>query len=275
MVIEDNLEVLVSTMHRSSLDFIDKMFLKVEMSKINILIINQTTDKNILTSNQPNIRVINAFDTGLSKSRNLALANAKSKYILIADDDLVYEGNFYKTILDTFKNYQDAALITFEAYDDSGSPMRFYPEKSSKHDYKSISKVSSIEIAFNLETIKKLNVSFNEYFGLGSTFQTGEEQIFARAVFKHQPCYFVKQKIVQHPYFTSGRDGGSDRLLYARAAIFYKKNGALSYLKLIHYVFLILKKDEISWNQVIPKLKMGLKGISSYKALVKQGFETR
>lgn len=270
---DENLEVLISTMNRNSINFIYKMFEKTELSKFNVLIINQTTKDNKLSSKLPNVRVINSFEKGLSKSRNLALKNAKSKYVVIADDDLVYEKEFYKSILEAFKQNKDAAIISFEAYDDNGLPMRKYPNQSQLHSFETISKVSSREIVINLEVLNKNDIKFNENFGLGSLFETGEEQLFAEEVFKHEKCVFKKIKIVEHPYFTSGRESGSDRLIYARSALFYKKYGFYSYIKLLHYLFLVLKSKEISANQIFYKLKIGLKGIAKYKELLRKGIE--
>ncbi|UAB75816.1 glycosyltransferase [Mesoflavibacter sp. SCSIO 43206] len=270
---DENLEVLISTMNRNSINFIYKMFEKTELSKFNVLIINQTTKDNKLSSKLPNVRVINSFEKGLSKSRNLALKNAKSKYVVIADDDLVYEKEFYKSILEAFKQNKDAAIISFEAYDDNGLPMRKYPNQSQLHSFETISKVSSREIVINLEVLNKNDIKFNENFGLGSLFETGEEQLFAEEVFKHEKCVFKKIKIVEHPYFTSGRESGSDRLIYARSALFYKRHGFYSYIKLLHYLFLVFKSKEISTNQIFYKLKIGLKGIAKYKELLRKGLE--
>lgn len=39
-------------------------------------------------------------------------------------------------------------------------------------------KLSSVEVAFRLDSIKKNGICFNEYFGAGSRFYMGEENIF-------------------------------------------------------------------------------------------------
>ncbi|WP_397363425.1 glycosyltransferase [Olleya sp. R77988] len=270
MLEEDQFEVLISTMNRDSLDFIDIMFSKVKTIDFNILIINQTTPKKSLSSTNPKIRVVNSLEKGLSKSRNLALTNAKSKIVLISDDDLVYESNFKTIILEAYKRNPEAALISFESCDTDGKPMRQYPEHSIVHNFRSLTPISSREISVNLKMVRDLDIIFDEDFGLGSTFEIGEEQIFSRAILKHKTCLFEKQNIVQHPFETSGRNSGSDKLLFARAALFYNQRGeVVSYLKLFHYVYLILKSGDIGFGAVFYKLKMGLKGIKKYKAILK------
>jgi glycosyltransferase involved in cell wall biosynthesis len=45
-----------------------------------------------LVSDFPSVRVVNSFEKGLSKSRNLGLLNAHGKIVLLADDDEVFKG---------------------------------------------------------------------------------------------------------------------------------------------------------------------------------------
>ena len=54
------------------------------------MIINQTTQDKQLESDLSNVRVINAFELGLSKSRNLALQHSTADIVLFADDDVEY-----------------------------------------------------------------------------------------------------------------------------------------------------------------------------------------
>ncbi|MEZ4791903.1 MAG: glycosyltransferase [Gelidibacter sp.] len=262
------LEILIATMNRGSLDFLDEMFINTDSSKCHLLIINQTTPELLLASNKPNIRVINSFERGLSKSRNLALQNAKGDIVLIADDDIVFEEGFFKHILQSFKLKTEAAMITFIAMNLDGTPYRNYRKSAHWHDFKSIHDVISWEIAFRVQRIKDLNIQFDENFGLGSIFQTGEEYIFVRDVLiAGGKCYFENVPIVSHPEYSSGKDEGSDRLVYARAAIQYKVNKGLSYLWLPKYLFFLLRHDFIRFDEIRHKLAQGLKGIQDYKKI--------
>ncbi len=57
-----DIEILISTMNRISLSFLDSMFPNNELEKLNILIVNQTINGKELFSNKCNIRVFNSFD---------------------------------------------------------------------------------------------------------------------------------------------------------------------------------------------------------------------
>lgn len=262
------LEVLIATMNRNSLDFLTEMFQYNDISKCHILIINQTTKEYILNSSQSNIRVVNSFEKGLSNSRNLALQNTNAKYALIADDDVVFEKDFQNIILEAFDTYSQATLITFKAKDFNGNTYRNYLPNSQRHNLKSIKGVISWEIAIN---ITKLQSKFDTLFGLGAEFETSEEYLFARdIVLKQQEAYFYNMFIVGHPVFNSGKDLGSNKIVYARAALNYKLYGNKVYAWIFKYLFFLVRNKYIHFKEISSKFKIAIHGIQKYKALIKR-----
>jgi hypothetical protein len=268
-------EILLSTMHRTTLSFLAEMFPDDDFLNYHILIINQTTKDKLLTSQYPNIRVINTFETGLSKSRNLAIRNAKGHICLIADDDVKYKLGFKDLILDAYKEFSNADIVTFQMIDDSGRLYNNYPDVL-KHNKKSVHTVNSVVIAFKTYSLKLNNISYNEHFGLGSKFQTADEYVFLRNALKKRLNIFFQPKVIlSHKYHSSGKEVGSDRVLFALGGLFYKYSGILSYLRMWKYLFLIHQSKDIMLNEVLYKYGMGLKGINEYRRLLKQGLETR
>jgi glycosyltransferase involved in cell wall biosynthesis len=266
-------------MNKRSFDFLDEMFERVNTQNIHVLIINQTTgsnqlDKKDITSHNIN-GVINSSEKGLAKSRNLAIENAKETICLLADDDVKYLPDLDDKIISAFKKYPEADIITFQLVDEFGRFFKPY-EDIVVHDKRTIRTVNSVVIAFRKENILKSSVRFNEVFGLGGEFQTADEYIFLRDALKAKlKIYFEPVVILEHPYESSGRPAGSDRLVYARSALFYKYSGILGYLRLCKYLYLVHKAKMITTNEIFEKFKIGLMGISKYKELVKQGKEIR
>ncbi|MDE6560860.1 MAG: glycosyltransferase [Muribaculaceae bacterium] len=113
---------------------------------------------------------------GLSVNRNHALSHATAPLLLISDDDTDYSAKGLQSLIEAFQNHPDADIITFR-YDSSVSK-KFYPSHSV-----SLSKIpkgyyiSSIEIAFRRQSIQG-KIWFNENFGIGAMFPSGEEDIF-------------------------------------------------------------------------------------------------
>lgn len=259
-----SLEILISTKDRDNLDFLNNIFVNNNAHSNPILIINQTQNLNFSCPHSDNINLINVNEIGLSKSRNLAIANAKADICLLADDDIVYENNFESIILNAFNLNPSADIITFKMNDFKGNSFKDYPIIK-KHNKKSLSFVNSVVIAFRRNSIISNKVFFDENFGLGSTFQTADEYVFLRdALNLNLDIVFHNEVILSHPVDSSGKDVASDRILFAKGALFYKYYNILSFLKLIHYLYLMFKFKYISLGQVINKYLIGVKGIIKY-----------
>lgn len=259
-----SLEILISTKDRDNLDFLNNIFVNNNAHSNPILIINQTQNLNFSCPHSDNINLINVNEIGLSKSRNLAIENAKADICLLADDDIVYENNFESIILNAFNLNPTADIITFKMNDFEGNSFKSYPIIK-KHNKKSLSFVNSVVIAFRRNSIISNKVFFDENFGLGSTFQTADEYVFLRnALNLNLNIVFHNEVILSHPVDSSGKDVASDRILFAKGALFYKYYNILSFLKLIHYLYLMLKFKYISLGQVINKYLIGVKGIIKY-----------
>lgn len=267
---ENDLEILIATKNRTNFDFLALMFPFTIFSNFNILIINQSKE-NALISDFESIRVINVNEKGLSKSRNLAIKNASKKICLITDDDVVFSPNFQLEIITAFNKNPKASIITFNHQRQGLNKPQNNSQKIFNHTLKSINNVCSIEIVFQLKEIKSNNLFFDENFGLGSYFETAEEYLFLRDIIKLKMfALFYPSIIVSHPLISSGEDQGSDRILFARSALFYKTKRNLAYIWLLKYVFFLVRKRYISWNECLGKYKTGLSGIRKYKELVKQ-----
>ena len=123
------LEILISTMNRDNLSFLDKMFVNTNLHDYKILIINQTSEDKLLKSENEHVRVVNSFGYGLTQSRNLAIQHALGDICLIADDDVEYTKDFGDIIKQAFKNYTDASIIKFKIDTFCGNSYKSYPKK--------------------------------------------------------------------------------------------------------------------------------------------------
>lgn len=113
---------------------------------------------------------------GLSRNRNIAMDVAAAPVCLISDDDIDYNVDGLRSVIDVFDKCPDIDIATFQ-YD--GDDHKAYPSvqadlsKPPKNYF-----VSSVEIAFRLESIRKSGVRFDERFGVGSEFVAGEENLW-------------------------------------------------------------------------------------------------
>jgi glycosyltransferase involved in cell wall biosynthesis len=269
-----HLEILVSTMDKTSLAFLDDMFPLHKLEEFNILVINQVPENTKLKSNLENVTIINSLEKGLPQSRNIALQNASGTICLIADDDVKYVCGFKEIILTAFEKHIEADIIAFQMVDENGKLFRDYQDIV-KHNEQTIYTINSVVIAFRLESVKQ-KVSFNPNFGLGTKFQVGNEYVFLRNALKAGlSIYFEPKIILSHPKFSSGQDIASDRLIYGRSALYYKYYGLRAYFRIAKHIYLTFSEGKLSFSEIIPKFGVAIKGIKDYKSLLKQGLEIR
>ncbi|WP_299767519.1 glycosyltransferase family A protein [uncultured Dokdonia sp.] len=268
-------EIIIATMFRTDLSFLEAMFPNGDYSHYPILIINQTDAERQLHSNENNVRVINTEERGLPQSRNMGIRNAIGDVCLVADDDVLYVDNLESIILNGYKTYPDAAVITFQLVNTKGTLFREYPDVI-QHDKESFKTVNGVVISFKKDILLNTNTLYNPHFGLGTIFNGANEYVFMKNVLKAQlPAYFVPEIILKHPDMSSGQDLGSDRLLFLRGALAYKYYGVLSYLWVIKYVFFLMRHKYIKANDAFAKAKTAFSGIKKYKQLLTSGEERR
>lgn len=271
---KSDLEILVSTMNRNNLDFLVPMFPFGNFSDFKILIVNQTTEDLLLKSDFPNIRVVNSFEKGLSKSRNLALKNATGKIVLIADDDVQYIENFDENIADAFNKNGKASVICFQTITPEKKPFSTYKNEKFIMNRKNVFWVLSIEMAIKKEDIILKEIEFNEHFGLGAKFEDSESLFFLRrAIYIGLQVLFYPKYIVQHEKKSSSDEISSERWLYAKGASLYKRYQGFSYLWMLKIILFLWRKNVMPFNKVGSKMKVGIKGIEDYKILVKNNLE--
>ena len=145
--------------------------------------------------------MVNSYERGLSRSRNLAVQHASKKIGLIADDDLVFLEGFDEKVAKGFNHFPTAAAVKFITVTFDGVPFRKYPNEpvAVLSDLQRLNS-TSWEIALNIAQVRKSGIPFNVHFGLGSTFPLGEEPVLMNAFFKagygvsHYPETIVSHK---------------------------------------------------------------------------------
>ncbi|MFD0931050.1 glycosyltransferase family 2 protein [Psychroflexus salinarum] len=261
------LEILISTMNRKDLSFLEAMFPVLDLEQYQLLIINQTKLDKELVSHDKRIRVINSKEFGLSKSRNLAIENSIGDILVIADDDIEYLPGFEQIILKAYETYPEASLISFQFLDEHKKFTKFYPKnggyiKSTKQF------LTSFEMTFKSEVFRKYKICFDERFGIGATFPCSEEQVLRHQILKKGlGVAYVAEPICIHNGLTSGLKLSAASILEATTAYKFIQYNNLVYLWLVKYVFFLFRHTHISFFGQIRAYQMGVKAISKLKRL--------
>jgi len=253
-------------MVREDPDFLIPMFPSRHYANYNILVINQTTEGRTLTSNHPSVRVINSFDKGLSKSRNLALDNARGALCVIIDDDVVFRENFETHIIAAFTMNPAAALITFRAEKTPGVPYRKYPERTkSQVSGLDVLGLMSIEMVLNREVINSGSFRFDENFGLGATFGMGEEAVFAAQLKKAGRTIVMEPKtIVGHAAVSTHNTVSIQDKYFAQGGIFTAVFGDKYYKWLMIKLLFDLKQSQLKLKDVMKAVNAAKEGQKAF-----------
>lgn len=247
-------------MNRDNLDFLIPMFPFAHFSQFSILVINQTIPEKILESGYSSVRVINSFEKGLSKSRNLALENAKGSLCIISDDDVVFEPDFEDSILNAFNQNPAAGLISFRVKTPDGKLFKKYPSvRILSPNALQRMNIMSIEMVVNSKLVK--GIRFNENFGLGATFIMGEETLFVNDIYKTQlPIIIENKAIVIHPEITTTQKTDIKEKYYVQGAFFTALFGNKYFKWLLLKLLFEIKQKNIKPSQVRIALKWAGEG---------------
>lgn len=151
------LEVLISTMNRNNLDFLDKMNIST-----NSVIINQSITNKILMTEETNIKIINCDEKGLSRSRNKAMKIAKGSYMAFLDsDDLWKKDKLEKQLKFMEENNYNFICTAYEQIDEESKLLNKVINPKVKANYNRIlldCPVGNSTVMYNVDKLGKFEV---------------------------------------------------------------------------------------------------------------------
>lgn len=191
-----------------------------------------------------------SYDRGLSKSRNLVLECSQSRYLYIMDDDVVFNLDRMLLVCDRMGE-KGVQVGTSKVVDDAGQPFKKYPADEYVHSIFSLAKVSSIEICLDLNFIKSKSITFDQDFGLGAIYPSGEEYVFLSEVLrKGGELLYVPLETSIHPIESSGKDffSSKNKILAKRNMIikvFPKSYPLFMFLFLLKKIPVLFRKSKV------------------------------
>jgi glycosyltransferase involved in cell wall biosynthesis len=196
------------------------------LTSVNNLVIVQNPDSISVPSFSPEVKVFELKNRGVAKSRNAAITNTESEYLLFGDDDIEFNESGIAAALDYFKANPEVSILLMQATDETGKLRKRYPAKSHQLKLTNSAKAATYEMMIRVSDIKGAGIKFDENFGAGAPNYLGDEYIFIadslRAGLKGQ---FEPIVIATHPTESSGnlRNSTTDRS--ARAKVFSRVFG--------------------------------------------------
>ncbi|HFI0230385.1 TPA: hypothetical protein ACGOU1_001993 [Streptococcus suis] len=168
--------VLVATVDNQN---VDKLLETMNLTSVDTIVVNQyrsgREQSELVTKEHSTILHSNRL--GLSASRNDALALTPENAICqIADDDLVFVDNYEQIVADAYQEFPDADMIAFHV-DNEVASLAKKPLKKGRIYHLGSMKTSSVQISFRKSSLSQKRIVFDERFGIGAKYGSGEENI--------------------------------------------------------------------------------------------------
>jgi hypothetical protein len=175
---------------------------------------------------------------GVTKSRNAVLDGARGRYVLFADDDIVFHEEGVRSVVGELEANPGLALVLAIAVDEGGRLRKPYPSRPVRLTRWNSGKAATYEIMLRRDAFARAGVRFDERFGAGVDphFLGDEYILIADAVATGLECRFVPEVIAVHPAVSSGAGFGTERDARARAAAFGRVFGPLAPLARLAFV---------------------------------------
>ena len=196
------------------------------LTAVNNLVIVQNPDSISVPGFSPDVKVFELKNRGVAKSRNAAITNTESEYLLFGDDDIEFNESGIASAINYMNTNSEVSILLMQAIDETGKLRKRYPAKSHKLKLTNSAKAATYEMMIRVSDIKGAGIKFDENFGAGAPNYLGDEYIFiADALRAGLKGGFEPIVIATHPTESSGslRNSTADRS--ARAKVFTRVFG--------------------------------------------------
>ncbi|MCQ8260023.1 glycosyltransferase family 2 protein [Streptococcus suis] len=168
--------VLVATLNTEN---VPKLIEEMNLKAVDTIVINQSSTGKVGTIIEQNgqATIVHSERLGLSASRNEAISYAKNEDICqIADDDMIFVDNYKEIVENAYKEFPEADVIVFYVDLENHAIARSSIPKG-RMQYLHAMRTSSVQISFKKSSLERVGLNFDERFGIGATYGSGEENI--------------------------------------------------------------------------------------------------
>ena len=182
------LQVLVATMRQRDLSIVKKMNISCDA-----VIANQADRNEILVADH--VKMITTTTRGVGLNRNIALLGYDAEFLLFADDDVVYYDAMAESVVQAFRDNPQADVLIFSMdITRNGNITERRYLKSRRLRIWNAMRYGTYVIGVRRKRVLQRNITFNQNFGGGCPFSSGEDSLFLKA------CFDAGLKVYGHPY---------------------------------------------------------------------------
>jgi hypothetical protein len=188
---------------------------------------------------------------GLSISRNILLSLSKGHFSWILDDDVSPCFTGIRNLLSFLEANLDIAALSCKFTDVDGVSRKNYKNHMFEHGIFSVMKVSSIELILNSRFLCESSITFDENFGLGAKYPSGEENILLSDIVRKRGLIkFYPEVICFHPLVTSASVKFDQKSWKARGALMRRVFGAFGLLFFVPFFLRRVRAGQTSFSNI-------------------------
>jgi hypothetical protein len=105
---------------------------------------------------------VKSSELGVAKSRNTVLRNTNTKYLLFADDEIVFLDRGINLALNYLEEHPECDMVLAQAIDTTGALRKRYSKKQVQLTKFNSAKAATYEMIVRVEAIKAKDVYFDE-----------------------------------------------------------------------------------------------------------------
>ncbi len=221
-------EVLLSVMNLN----------KKDLYKMNITsrctVINQCDIERV--EKYKNFTIYSYKERGVSNSRNRALEKSKEDILLFCDNDIVYNHDYEKKVLEEFKNNKKADVIIFNVINPNRKK-RILNKRKRLHIYNTLN-YATYNIAVRRNSILKNNIRFNTSFGPGAKYKNGSDTLFIVDILNNKLKMYSSPYVIgeSHNKPSNWFNGYDYNYFYYKGVLFTAINRRFRHLLMIQHI---------------------------------------
>ena len=253
-----NFQVLIVTMNQTDLGLADRMNIQCDA-----IISNQADFESVLNKNVQfgKLKMITTPTKGVGLNRNIGIMASTADIILFGDDDMIYSEALESSVVAAFNQIPSADVIIFGLdIINNGSITERRRCKLRRLKLWNSMRYGTCRVAVRRKAIVDNNIVFNQRFGGGCDFSSGEDSLFIRDCFKNG------LKVYSHPFVvgtcckdkSSWFTGYNDKYFYDKGVLIRKLFPLTAYFIGVYFAIRFSKKAKLSVFKIIALLFAGI-----------------
>lgn len=233
-------QLLISAMHKNPKNLIKKMEVFSDAILINQCDENGYEEFTVKDSlgEERTIRAYSFLERGVGLSRNNALLRADQEISLFSDEDIRYDMDYEKKIVQEFDKHKEADVLLFN--------VRVCEERQTyfNTDYHRVrwyncGRYPAYAIAIRTEKMHQCNLTFSLLFGGGAKYSNGEDSLFLRDCLKAGLKMYATEVVIgeEEKGESTWFFGYNQKFFYDRGVLYHYLYGKMARIWGLRFLF--------------------------------------